>query len=103
MFVAISLAIEKLTGTWLGDFLRKRIWGPLGMESTFFSNADARAYVEKANDPRGFARDAVRVDASRQGQHHSARENVRERPLRQGALGVAELEFRCWREYQHCA
>jgi CubicO group peptidase (beta-lactamase class C family) len=51
MFVAISLAIEKLTGTWMGDFLRKRIWGPLGMESTFFSNADARAYVEKANDP----------------------------------------------------
>jgi CubicO group peptidase (beta-lactamase class C family) len=51
MFVAISLAIEKLTGTWLGDFLRERIWGPLGMESTFFSNADARAYVEKASDP----------------------------------------------------
>jgi len=34
MFVVASHVIETLTGVWLGDFLRERIWEPLGMNST---------------------------------------------------------------------
>jgi CubicO group peptidase (beta-lactamase class C family) len=34
MFVVISHLIEVLEGVWLGDFLRERIWEPLGMKST---------------------------------------------------------------------
>jgi CubicO group peptidase (beta-lactamase class C family) len=34
MFVVISHVIEALEGMWLGDFLRERIWKPLGMNST---------------------------------------------------------------------
>lgn len=41
MFVVASHVIETLTGDWLGDFLKKNIWEPLGMNSTFFSKADA--------------------------------------------------------------
>ena len=50
MYMAVSLAIEKLTASWLGDFLRKCIWDPLGMESTFLSYVDARAYAEVSSD-----------------------------------------------------
>ena len=42
MFVTVSHAIETLTGMWLGDFLRIRIWEPLMMSSTFFSLDDAQ-------------------------------------------------------------
>jgi CubicO group peptidase (beta-lactamase class C family) len=34
MFVAASHVVESLTGQWLGEFLRQRIWEPLGMKST---------------------------------------------------------------------
>ena len=46
MFVAISHAIESITGVWLGDFLRSRIWEPLAMASTYFSLGDARDAVK---------------------------------------------------------
>ena len=42
MYIAISHFIETWTGMWLGDFLRKRIYEPLGMFSTFFSLSDAQ-------------------------------------------------------------
>ena len=42
MFSAVGFAIENLTGMWLGTFFRKRIWGPLEMDSTFLSLEDAR-------------------------------------------------------------
>ncbi|KAJ0426903.1 beta-lactamase/transpeptidase-like protein [Aspergillus carlsbadensis] len=45
MFITVSHAIEVTTGEWLGDFLRKRIWEPLGMDSTFFSLDDARKFA----------------------------------------------------------
>lgn len=45
MYIAVSHMIEVATGEWLGDFLRKNIWDPLGMESTFFSLDDARKHV----------------------------------------------------------
>ncbi|CEL04850.1 hypothetical protein ASPCAL05974 [Aspergillus calidoustus] len=49
MFIAVSLAIEVTTGEWLGDFLRKRIWEPLGMNSTFFSLDDARKFAASSD------------------------------------------------------
>ncbi|KAJ5784826.1 uncharacterized protein N7503_010038 [Penicillium pulvis] len=45
MFITVAHAIETVTGEWLGDFLRKNIWTPLGMNSTFFSLEDAKAYA----------------------------------------------------------
>lgn len=34
MFVVAAHVVETLTGKWLGDFLRERIWEPLGMDGT---------------------------------------------------------------------
>ena len=42
MFIAVSHVIESLTGEWLGDFLKTRIYEPLGMTNTFFSLKDAQ-------------------------------------------------------------
>ena len=42
MFIAASHFVETWTGMWLGDFLRTRIYEPLGMTSTFFSLKDAQ-------------------------------------------------------------
>lgn len=51
LFITVAHAIEVVTGEWLGDFLRKRIWEPLEMKSTFFSLDDARQYaISKDND-----------------------------------------------------
>ncbi len=36
MFVTLSHVIESVTGQWLGDVFRERLWGPLGMKSTYF-------------------------------------------------------------------
>ncbi|XXG95698.1 hypothetical protein Hte_001968 [Hypoxylon texense] len=42
MFMAVSHAVETLTGgAWLGATMRERIWGPLGMASTFLSVEEA--------------------------------------------------------------
>lgn len=43
MFFTVSHFIETWTGVWLGDFLRTRIYEPLGMNHTFFSLEDAQA------------------------------------------------------------
>ena len=42
MYTAVSHVLETLTGTWLGDFLKRRLWAPSGMNSTYFSLADAQ-------------------------------------------------------------
>jgi CubicO group peptidase (beta-lactamase class C family) len=47
MFMVVSHVIERITGRWLGDVFRERIWGPLGMHSTFLSLADAREAAGK--------------------------------------------------------
>ncbi|KAL7799198.1 beta-lactamase/transpeptidase-like protein [Trichoderma ceciliae] len=36
MYVTLSHVIETVTGKWLGDVLRERLWAPLGMHSTKF-------------------------------------------------------------------
>ncbi len=41
MFTTLSHLVETLTGEWLGDTLRKYLWDPLGMDSTFLSLEDA--------------------------------------------------------------
>ncbi|CAK7205696.1 hypothetical protein SEUCBS139899_008475 [Sporothrix eucalyptigena] len=45
MFVAVGHMIEVLTGKDLASFLKERVWGPLGMTSTFWSLADAQGYA----------------------------------------------------------
>ena len=42
MYIAVSHFIETWTGLWLGEFMRRRIYQPLGMASTFFSLRDAQ-------------------------------------------------------------
>ena len=37
MYAVVGYVIENLTGQWLGDVLRERIWEPLDMTETFFS------------------------------------------------------------------
>lgn len=49
MYTAVSHAIEELTSTPLGDFLRQRVWNPLDMASTFFSLDDALNHIKSAN------------------------------------------------------
>ncbi|CAN8099828.1 unnamed protein product [Discula destructiva] len=51
MYWAVSYMIEKKTGQRLGDFLRERLWQPLGMNATFLGGKEARAHqaVESAN------------------------------------------------------
>ncbi|KAK1251795.1 hypothetical protein MKX07_007274 [Trichoderma sp. CBMAI-0711] len=36
MYATLSHVVETVTGKWLGQVLREVIWGPLGMDSTFF-------------------------------------------------------------------
>ena len=48
MFVTAAHVVQTLTGQWLGDFLRERIWEPLGMSNTYFSTEDATAAGELA-------------------------------------------------------
>ena len=64
MFVAASVAIEAVTGQWLGGFLRERIWEPLGMENTFFALADAHKAVKagKAEIAKGYSWDEEKED-----------------------------------------
>ena len=56
MYITITHFIETYTGKWLGDILRKRIWEPLDMNSTFFSLSDAEAatHTSKASLARGY-------------------------------------------------
>ncbi|KUI70042.1 Protein flp [Cytospora mali] len=46
MYLAVSLMIEEKTGQPLGEFMRDRLWHPLGMETTFLGVQDALAYQE---------------------------------------------------------
>jgi CubicO group peptidase (beta-lactamase class C family) len=50
MYAAVSLAIEKVTGQRLKDFLREQIWEPLGMKATFFTHEDALMHVKQSKD-----------------------------------------------------
>ncbi|KAL8868157.1 MAG: hypothetical protein Q9174_005175, partial [Haloplaca sp. 1 TL-2023] len=57
MFMTLSHIIETLTGSWLGDTLRERIWKPLNMTRTYFSLDQAKQTVENgaAHLARGYS------------------------------------------------
>jgi CubicO group peptidase (beta-lactamase class C family) len=40
MWATVGYVVEHLTGQWLGDVIRERIWEPLGMSETFFKLND---------------------------------------------------------------
>lgn len=40
-YMVVQYVVENLTGKWIGDVHRERIWGPLGMDSTFIRPGDA--------------------------------------------------------------
>ena len=42
MYIAVSHAMEQHIGDSLGNFMKKRIWEPLGMSETYFGAAEAR-------------------------------------------------------------
>ncbi|KAK4942699.1 hypothetical protein LTR10_017648 [Elasticomyces elasticus] len=50
MYMAVSHMVEVVTGSWLGDFFKEKIWAPLGMTSTFFRLDDAERYVQHHQD-----------------------------------------------------
>lgn len=64
MFVTVAVALETVTGQWLGDFLRERIWEPLGMDTTFFALPDAKEAVKegKAEMAKGYKWEADKED-----------------------------------------
>ncbi|EED23037.1 penicillin-binding protein, putative [Talaromyces stipitatus ATCC 10500] len=55
LFITVAHVIEVVTGEWLGDFLRKHIWDPLDMKSTFFSLEDAQKYVASSENDANLA------------------------------------------------
>lgn len=57
MFVTMGHLIESVTGNTLGNFLRKHIWAPLGMNETFISFAEARAARPPVDISRGYYTD----------------------------------------------
>jgi CubicO group peptidase (beta-lactamase class C family) len=62
MYVVATHIIETLSGRWIGDFLREKIWRPLGMEETFFGNADVEEHGVLDRFAKGYRWDE---DASR--------------------------------------
>lgn len=59
MFSAVSYAIEKMTGTGLGDFMRARLWGPLGMTRTYWTPQEAEDAASSGTVlARGYAWDS---------------------------------------------
>ncbi|KAJ5133277.1 beta-lactamase/transpeptidase-like protein [Penicillium atrosanguineum] len=43
MFSAVSHAVETMTGSGLGDLMKERLWGPLGMRHTYWTPQQAAA------------------------------------------------------------
>lgn len=46
-YFAVSHVIETLSGKGLGDFMKEKLWDPIGMKQTFFSMADTNKYVSE--------------------------------------------------------
>ncbi|KUJ20474.1 beta-lactamase/transpeptidase-like protein [Mollisia scopiformis] len=47
MYVAAAYVVDTMSGQRIADFLKERVWGPLGMKSTFFSLTDAKKAASK--------------------------------------------------------
>lgn len=60
MFSAVSYAIENMTGSGLGDFMRERLWGPLGMAHTYWTPQEAMDAASSGTVlARGYAWDST--------------------------------------------
>jgi CubicO group peptidase (beta-lactamase class C family) len=62
MFSAVSHAVETIIGNGLGDFMRERLWGPLGMERTYWTPREAAAAGPGTVLAQGYAWDATAED-----------------------------------------
>jgi CubicO group peptidase (beta-lactamase class C family) len=51
MYTEVTHAVETITGQTLGNFLRYRIWDPLGMKLTFWTLQDAVAAEKEKKAP----------------------------------------------------
>ncbi|KIH90014.1 serine beta-lactamase-like superfamily protein [Sporothrix brasiliensis 5110] len=49
MFIAVGHMMEVVTGQTLGAFMKERLWTPLGMTSTFWTLAEAQAFVAEGS------------------------------------------------------
>ena len=56
MFIAVSHAVEAITGRTMGALLREWIWDPLGMGETFYDVEDAWALEEESSGEVKMAR-----------------------------------------------
>ncbi|HXY31231.1 MAG TPA: serine hydrolase [Gemmatimonadaceae bacterium] len=55
--ITLGMVVERVTGEGLDVFLRERVFGPLGMENTFFRPADSirrRVAPTEVTPPRGY-------------------------------------------------
>jgi CubicO group peptidase (beta-lactamase class C family) len=71
MFVVLGHVVETLTGQWLGDAIREKIWNPLGMTATFGDTKDAVAATEDLAegyywDSEKSAYQKLRLDSTRE-------------------------------------
>lgn len=53
LFIAVGHMVDVVTGEAFSAFLKRRIWGPLGMDSTFLSLEEAQAYVASPENKDG--------------------------------------------------
>lgn len=63
MFTTLSHVVETITGRWLGDVLRETIWGPLGMNATYFGLRAAMDAPEHFAQGYAWLEDAKRYRA----------------------------------------
>jgi CubicO group peptidase (beta-lactamase class C family) len=54
MYVAVAHLVETLTGQWIGDFVRQRIWEPLRMMATFYGIDDLKNRRGAENLAQGY-------------------------------------------------
>ena len=62
MFGTVGYLVSKLTGSWLGDFFRERLWEPMGMKSTYLSLRDAESSGQVLADEHRYNNDTDAYD-----------------------------------------
>ncbi|KAK2616362.1 hypothetical protein QQS21_000796 [Conoideocrella luteorostrata] len=61
-WLALSYVIEKLAGKPLGEVIKKTVWDPLGMKSTYFDTDDAIAAPEHLSSGYAWDKDSERFN-----------------------------------------
>ena len=54
MYAAACHLVEALTGQFIGDYLRPKIWGPLKMTNTFYGLSDLKQHRGTDNLSKGY-------------------------------------------------